>query len=218
MTNSALLKVSRAAKHVGELNELFQKKRPATFIVKTDTYTGKRSAIGKHDEAVMNEAAVICGDIVHNLRSALDHTYWEIVSPHCTSDKERRNTQFPFTSKANEFLKTLHDGYANRAGTGFYCAMRNLRSHGETGGNEMLFLVREMSNLDKHRLLIPTITYTKIAGDVLKAELPDLNITITDYAMFANCTFNWNWDRNAVPESMIGALMPPQSLHIPAQT
>src|ERR1700752_3986576 len=134
MTDSAILKVDRAAKHVGELNELLRKKRPFQFTVSTNTKTGERSAFTKRNKAVINEIALINGDAVHNLRSALDHTYWEIVSPHCTSDQERRRVQFPFTSKASEVRKTILDAYGQRAGTGFFAAMMALRPHGEPGG------------------------------------------------------------------------------------
>ena len=73
MTDSAILKVDRAAKHVVDLNELFRKNRPFAYVIQTNTQTGERSTFAKHDETVINQAAVICGDVVHNLRTALDH-------------------------------------------------------------------------------------------------------------------------------------------------
>jgi hypothetical protein len=214
MTDSALLKVERATKHVGELNELLGKKRPFTFVVKTDTQTGQRSAFTKKNKPAVDEIAIICGDVIHNLRSALDHVYWEIVSPHCTSDKERKAVQFPITSKANMLCKTLHDARAQSAGTGFYAALRKLRPHGETGGDEMLFLIREAANLDKHRLLIPSIDYTKIDGSIFAAALPDIrgfNVGAGLTMMMSNSTLNWI--DHAVPPDMLGQIVPP-SFHI----
>jgi hypothetical protein len=209
MTDSASLKIDRAAKHVGELIELLRKKRPFRFTVSTNTKTGERSAFTKRNEAVVNEIAVISGDAVHNLRSALDHVYWEIVSPHCTTDQERRRVQFPFTSKASEVRKTILDAYGQRAGIGVFTALIRLGPHSEPGGNEMLSLVRDADNLDKHRLLIPAVEYTKVDGAAWKAELSDIRgfeVGPKATLVLGASVINW-WDHN-VSKDKLGSLVP----------
>lgn len=217
MADSASLKIQRATKHIDELNELLRKTRPFALVVKTNTQTGERLVTTKKRETVVRELAIICGDAVHNLRCALDHAYWEIISPHCTTDKERRLVQFPFTSKASELYKTLHDALASRGGTGFYSVMRKLRTHGEEGGNEMLFLVRESDNLDKHRLLVPAINNTKVALDRLFDAVPDMphirqsNGRLPMQAKQIFLEFgdaNFIWTNMTVPRDQLGDIVP----------
>jgi hypothetical protein len=206
-TDSASLKIDRAAKHVSELNELLRKNRPFVLVVQTYVETGQRTAFTKKNAAIINEIALATGDVIHNLRSALDHAYFGIVSPHCTSDKERRIVQFPFTSKALELRKTIIDGYAQRAGTGFFCAMLNLRPHGEAGGNEMLYLIREADNLDKHRLLIPAVDYTSADGNKWKAAFPDIPFNIAGDASnltLALSSTTIRWVQHNVPLNLLG--------------
>jgi hypothetical protein len=219
MADSASLKVDRATKHIAELNEVLRKTRPFVLVVETNTQTGKRLLRTKKNEAAIGAIAIICGDVVHNLRSAIDHAYWEIISPHCTDDKERHRVQFPFTRKASEWHKTLHNAHAQRAGTGFYCAMRNLRTHGEQGGNKMLWLVREADNLDKHRLLIPAVNYTKVSIDQLSAAVPDMPHIRPDSKLppqasrifLAFNDANFAWTNRSVPPDQLGPLVVPST-------
>jgi hypothetical protein len=173
MADSTSLKIDRAAKHIVELNEVLRKKRPFTYVVETDTNTHKRSVFRKADEAVVEECAVISGDAVHNLRCALDHVYWEIVAPCLSGNDNPRRVQFPFTQEANRFPEAARQGYAHRAGTGFYCAILKLKAYEEIGGNELLSLIYRLDIIDKHKLLIPTIDYKKMSSDLIKAQVSD---------------------------------------------
>src|SRR5260370_25078399 len=84
--DSASLKIERATKHIEELNELLRKTRPFSYTIETNAKTGERSAFPKRNEAAINAVALIIGDIVHNLRSALDHAYWVIL---CGTERQR---------------------------------------------------------------------------------------------------------------------------------
>jgi hypothetical protein len=211
MTDSASLKVDRAAIHIHDLSELLKESRPFALAIQTNTKTRERTLFIKRNKASQNNIALIVGDAIHNLRSALDHTYWEIVSPHCKSDKERRRIQFPFTSKADLLQKTLSDMLAPRAGTGFYCAIRKLRPHGEEGGNQLLFLISELNNRDKHKLLIPTADYTKIAGQEINDAVPDCPILFANVGLSDN-HFSWRSAQGLPPRATWGAAVAP-SLH-----
>jgi hypothetical protein len=207
MTDSAFLKIDRAAKHIEELNGLLGKTRPFIFVIQTDTKNGKRIARVKKNEAVVDEIALICGDIVHNLRSALDHAYWQIISPlFPIGDRRLDSIQFPFAREAKWLDKILCNRFAHHLGTGFYCAIRKLKPHGKSGGNDLLFLIHDADILDKHKLLIPAIDYTKITGKMLHKQIPDLPITITKEATFSQTIFQWT--NHSVPPDQIGKLMP----------
>ena len=223
MADSALLKVDRAAKHVTELNELFGKTRPFTWVVETNTTTAERTLRPEKNEAVVNAGALICGDMVHNLRSALDHAYWEIVSPRCSTENQFKKLQFPFAEKADRLDSRIQDTLAHYAGTGFYCALRKLRPHSEDGGNRMLYLIDELDILDKHKLLIPAIDYTKFDEGIFRQQVPDFRgISTGGGATILLSGAVVSWHSHGVPREQLGNAVPPtlnifkRELDIPA--
>jgi hypothetical protein len=134
MNDNAILKVQRALEHISELNQLFQKKRPFTYILETNVKTGQRATFAKTNELVVDAAALICGDAIHNLRSALDHAYWEIVSPFASTDSERERLQFPFSKTAARLVRNVEQRLANKVSPSFFQAILDLKPHGEKGG------------------------------------------------------------------------------------
>lgn len=186
MTDSASLKIDRATEHVTELKVLFQKQRPFAYVLETDTKAGQRATFAKRNESVIHRVALICGDAVHNLRAALDHAYWEIVSPFATTDKERRGLQFPFSETEALLDKAVKTRLADRVSPSFYQFLLDLKPHGELGGNEYLSLIHKFDILDKHKLLIPTGDYTKISSETLIKQVPDF-----PRGLF-NCSFGQN--------------------------
>lgn len=173
MTDSAILKIDRATEHVTELKALFQKQRPFVYVLETDTKAGQRATFAKRNESVIHRAAVICGDAVHNLRSALDHAYWEIVSPFANTDKERRGLQFPFSETEVRLDEAIKTRLADRVSPSFYQFLLDLKPHCELGGNVYLSLIHKLDILDKHKLLIPTGDYTRLSSEILIKQVPD---------------------------------------------
>ena len=112
---SANLKVERAAEHIAELNKLLHKQPPFLYVIETDIHANLRTLRPKQNETVVERAALICGDVLHNLRSSLDQAYWEIVSPH-VSEPERRKVQFPFCREANRLGEVIKGRLGDRAG------------------------------------------------------------------------------------------------------
>ena len=57
MMDSATLKIDRAAKHVTEINELFCKQHPFSYILETDARTRERATLSKENEPVIHAGA-----------------------------------------------------------------------------------------------------------------------------------------------------------------
>src|SRR4051794_33708820 len=91
MSKSAILKIERAKKHRAEVEELLREKRPFKYVYEGNIHNGARQVGPERDEAVVDELATICGDVVHNLRTAIDHAYHERVNGFCTTEEERRD-------------------------------------------------------------------------------------------------------------------------------
>lgn len=105
-------------------------------------------------EQLLSDLAPIVGDVIHNIRSALEHFAWEITPRRARS----RRTQFPIFTDECEFkvrsppmLKGIK-GYERTFIEGMqpYVASNPPRL-------DPLAILSELSNLDKHRLLVPII-------------------------------------------------------------
>lgn len=216
MPDSAALKINRATEHIEELNELFREKRPFGYVLETNTKTSERATLTKKNEAVVNTGALLCGDAVHNLRSALDHAYWEIVSPRLDTDRELKSAQFPFSKTRDGLPKAIQQRFAHYAGMGFYCALLKLRPYGEPGGNELLYLVHSLDTIDKHKLLIPTADYTRVSSDAIIKFAPDFpqNVQIGDSVVFGPGGRHIVWHfAGRLPTEQLGSIKPP-TMHI----
>jgi hypothetical protein len=203
------LKLKRASKRIDELNAFLREERPFTYVVQTDTITGQRATLAKKNETIADEAAAIAGDAAHNLRSALDHVYWSIVSPFATTPKERRAVQFPFSERADRLEEAVKNRLANRVSDRFFRAICGLKPYAENGGNRPLYLIELMDIPDKHRALIPVGDYTRLSSDIIRRQVPDFPPGIE------NCSFGSNrrdvvW-RNPGPfaADQLGELVPP---------
>ncbi len=181
MSDSASLKIERAAEHIEELNVLFREQRPFAYVLEGNAKTGERATYAKKNEAVVQRAALICGDAVHNLRTALDHVYWETVSPHVAAG--HTSIQFPFSETAARLDETIKNRLAHKVSDKFFQAIRSLNSHGERGGNEPLYLIHKLDTGDKHNVLIPTADYRRLSSDIIRAQVPDFPGGISNIAV-----------------------------------
>jgi hypothetical protein len=98
----------------------------------------------------------IVGDIVHNLRSALDHLAWQLVSVGVANGETRsqgwEKIQFPI---AHSF-----DSFVSMKGRAIEGARREAikvldRLKPYQGGNDALWLLRQLDNTDKHSFILP---------------------------------------------------------------
>ena len=172
--DQALLKVDRAAERVVELNTLLNETRPFRYFVKTDLDTRKRSTFAKENHAAIDRAALIIGDAAHNLRSALDYAYGEIVAPFTNSPREQRAIQFPFSQTKDRLEEAVKNRLAHKVGQRFFDTIMALLPHHEEGGNRLLAMVDEIDIPDKHTGLAPVADYRSISFDMLRKQIPDI--------------------------------------------
>jgi hypothetical protein len=172
MFETAVLKVDRAKRHISDLNSLLQKERPFSLIFEADANTGECATVVKENEAVIRSCAVTIGDAIHNLRAALDHVVWELVSPFCTTAAERRKVQFPFANSAQGLDRAIEQRLIDRTAPEIADKIKRLKPY--PGGYELLYLVDELDILDKHKLLIPTGDYSQINARDLSGQIPDI--------------------------------------------
>ncbi len=185
MFESAKLKTARAKRHIGELRDTFaeyQRRRPYTIAVRNLQAT-RQMGLGVQTEPLPKEIPVIIGDVVHNLRSALDHAACDLA--------KSKSIKFPFNEERSKFFdaegafeckRTLALDSA-RPGLGTYI-IDTIKPY--KAGNGLLWSVNKLNNIDKHEAIVPTVS-------PVSAEVHDLlhvenQITIDKIHMRADRT------------------------------
>lgn len=184
--DSAYLKIKRAEKHYAELMLFFKKNKPFGYFLETNFKTGERATFAKKNEDSANEAALIIGDILHNLRSSIDHAYWNCTEKHAKSDGERKNIQFPITSTEKSLKESVIPGLPSRVSYEFAKALESLKPYRD-GGSKYLCAIHDLDVLDKHKLLVPTGNYIKINSVMIQRLVPDFPSGLI------NCSFGNNY-------------------------
>jgi hypothetical protein len=157
------LKLDRANTHIETLREMirsFREGNPPPFGFRTEKTARPDKSVEYVLYAIVREApprelAPVIGDVIHNIRSALDHLVYELAPP---KSRKSRKTQFPIFSDEREFKEKSPEMLAGITGNERtliervqpYNAMNPPR-------HDPLAILNKLSNLDKHRLLVPVV-------------------------------------------------------------
>lgn len=99
------------------------------------------------------ETSAMIGDVVHNLRAALDLAAVEMVA---RSGGNTNNVYFPFAGSAEEFELAARRKNFHRAGEEAMAVLERIRPY--AGGNVLLRGLHDLDICDKHRAIIPAHT------------------------------------------------------------
>ena len=147
-------KVVRADQHIQDLqtqHETFLTANPYKIATKRDPETRRLIYYLSQALAPEDRMATTLGDILQNLISALDHLAYQLVCVGTATDGPHPHVYFP-----------IADDYAK------YEATKNARTKGMRpdaikaidairpyrGGNDSLWKLSKLNNIDKHRLII----------------------------------------------------------------
>jgi hypothetical protein len=154
------VKIERAKKHLRDLAaEILTLEH--TTIVHRDPKTGVPphpiTFLGNPDfktvPTLSFDVVAISGDLIHNLRSALDHLAQQLVfvgSPHLTTSTISRHIGFPIAKSVTDY-ETIKAGKVEGMRPEAKEAIDRLKPY--KGGNDPLWRVHELDNIDKHRAL-----------------------------------------------------------------
>jgi hypothetical protein len=151
------LKVERAKKHISDLNAeiiRFLATTPYEQSAKRDSQTRRPIYYVSAVSDTPDVLALIAGDAINNLISALDHLAYELVSSDTAQYPPPRHNAIDFPiggSDANEF-KTIRDRRMPGASPATLAAIDTIKPY--KGGNDLLWSLQGLNNIDKHRLLI----------------------------------------------------------------
>lgn len=143
-------KVSRARKHIAEIEceiDAFLKRKPANYSIEVGS--DGHFSITMNVTGTPAEIGVILGDILHNLRSALDYAACELVRSKCHSDK---GVYFPFCEHKDGIDEMIRKKNFHRAGVDAIEVLKGLMPY--KGGDYMLRGIHDLDIRDKHQMLI----------------------------------------------------------------
>lgn len=156
-------KLARGKEHLAALSqacgEYLDTGPEITVEMYNDPDTGRVETRFLGEPSPPTRIGAIVGDVVHNLRSALDVAAWQlaIASDEAAALKERNRVSFPLTRCAEEFKKP------HRALKFFSESGREVieRLQPYQLSMEALGWLRDLSNADKHR--VATFSFTGLA-------------------------------------------------------
>src|SRR5271166_858638 len=153
---SSWRKIERAEKHIREIQALIGEFTNADFhivSIENDANTRQNFVRVELDTSAfdLGEIALAIGDVLHNLRSSLDHLWFQVVQ--FPTDW----TRFPIYDSGEELI----NGYLRPAlekqqiTTSIVDLMLGIKPY--EGGNTFLWGLHHLNIMDKHKLLIPTL-------------------------------------------------------------
>jgi hypothetical protein len=146
-------KIERAKNHIEDLqvaSQAFFDSRPYEIIDERNPHTSERSYYLADVADIPDEIAAICGDALHNLRSALDHLAYQLVL--AAGNTPTKRTAFPIADSATEYSSAPIRGKIKLMGQDAIRLIDALKPY--KSGNDTLWHLKELDDIDKHRLLL----------------------------------------------------------------
>jgi hypothetical protein len=179
--NNPHLKVERANQHIAELQGWIRASIVADskriVRVENDFKTGELLVHYQLPQAVPTEFSIVAGDAIHNLKTALDWTWANIVR--ALGHVPDSHMRFPFRESRDQVISAIKGRTITEfAHADLYriivCEIQPYR-----GGNDSLWALDELDRADKHRLLIPmwdvfTVRGMKVQNNRGEVETPTL--------------------------------------------
>lgn len=176
------IKVERAKEHIRDLElqiRHFHDGGPYE-VLRQDGTNGEITFRVKVRAQPPPEWGTIIGDVIHNLRSALDYLVWQLVL--ANGKTPGKKTGFPICQNTEEF--ETHGQQKIRGVTDEVVRLvRELKPY--RGGNDVLWRLHELDIMDKHKLLIPVgAAYSSVVLDSMELlrktdpEIPSMYIDL----------------------------------------
>jgi hypothetical protein len=171
--DEARAKVARAFRHLEELNNevhAFADAHPYSGVLDFDSEAPKiviRAKAAVPDEPVPLVVGVIVGDVLNNLRSALEYLAWQLAIIGKGPDKD---THFPICDTRDKW-RDWGNGNVKRLQPKHAAVIERVQPyHGRQTG-ALLFIIARLNNTDKHAVVSATswaarFEPPKIAGGI----------------------------------------------------
>jgi hypothetical protein len=165
--NGPRLKIQRANKHIADLHEMLLRFANSDFYtvsIEHDPQRGINFVLFEIDPSKfpLDDAALTIGDALHNLRSALDHLYYQVVL--ACGGTPTKWTRFPIFDTEDRLVATLNGALEQRQITVpvVRFTVDSIKPH--QGGNPALWGLHNLNIRDKHEILVPVLKLVLVDG------------------------------------------------------
>jgi hypothetical protein len=169
----AILKVERANKHIADIDK--------RLLTSSDTNgpsmhfygkTGEQSIYyGLTDRTLRSDIALMVGDAIHNLHSALDIAYRETIRLLSPDGYSATHTKFIVSENRKHLESSLTKTAKVSANSPLFdFLVERVKPYREKGGDSDICAIHDLDIDDKHHLLIPILTVVGVDGVELENE------------------------------------------------
>lgn len=156
------LKVDWARRHIRAIDDVlrtFLETQPFKLFVIPDGIAMEVT------QELPAEVALLIGDAVHNMRSALDLLACDLVR---LNNKSANKVHFPFSHNALELDEQIKKKNFHRAGKDAVDLLKTMKPY--TGGNALLRGIHDLDILDKHQLIVPIFNTAMVRSMTITAN------------------------------------------------
>ena len=149
------LKIDHAKKRLAELEnamEAFIKTTPCRISVRCDIGSRKVIYFVASVDRVPDEFSLLTGDVINNLRSALEHLAGQLVTVGTQGTVDTKHVYFPIAENRESYLK-VRPKYTKGMDQPALDIIDGLEPYGDGQGADY-YTLHKLNNLDKHSLLI----------------------------------------------------------------
>jgi hypothetical protein len=161
--DNARLKIERAKKHIDELDAALKE------FLQTDCYRLEVKVEGDpplsrlefETKPVPKALGAVVGDAIHNCRASLDVAIEQMIFEKTGAYSDY--AKFPFRETRDELIAACKGGDIRKAGEHVVeIVVDKIRAY--KGGNDLLYALHDLDIQDKHVLVLPHITVTRVTG------------------------------------------------------
>jgi hypothetical protein len=160
-----LIKTERAKKHLFDVEALARDSRKGI-----SGFPDPKSKRHRSEPILVVDIGVVsgAGDVIHNLRSALDHLAWELAKWETGEPRKPLNCCFPIGRDFDSYKAAKKGAIAGMSPEATK-AIDDLKPYKGPDGNEPLWMIHYLDIVDKHRHLLVAgykivFTGTKLPG------------------------------------------------------
>ena len=160
----ARLKIKRANQHIADIKSKVNGLIDAyTVTIETNANTGDESVrYGLPDSNTPIQIALVTGDAIHNLKTALDYAWMGVLSRFVPAAVDNFS-KFPILQSKNDLEAALNGREIHISAPNLFRLMvSDIKSY--KGGNDSIWCIHRLDIIDKHRLLLPVMNYTALQG------------------------------------------------------
>jgi len=174
------LKIKRAYCHIQELEMCvhdFLKTDFWVISVDEEPHTGQHFLKFSVTKPIPEKLALCIGDAAHNLRSALDLLISGIVF---RAGGDITKCQFPISDTREKLTHALGKGEIKKVKPNLVQFILNTVKPYKTGNSD-IWALNKLDIIDKHRLIVPVFTVTRLSGISVKDDSNNTfhNLTVT---------------------------------------